>query len=146
MADYYLWLKAIHIFAVTSWMAGMLYLPRLFVYHADADPGSVQSETFKVMERRLLATIIHPSMIVVVLSGGFLLFSSEGIVDWEEGWAWVKGLMVVGLLLFHCLLFGWSRGFRADRNAHSAKFYRIWNEVPAILLAVIVIMVVVRPV
>ena len=146
MTDYYLWFKALHIFAVTSWMAGLLYLPRLFVYHADAVTGSAQSETFKVMEGRLLGTIINPSMMMVVLSGGVLLFSSEGLVDWGTGWVWVKGSMVVGLLLFHCLLFGWSRAFRADRNSHSAKFYRMWNEVPAILLAVILIMVVVRPI
>lgn len=124
----------------------MLYLPRLFVYHADALPGSVQSETFKVMESRLLGTIINPSMIAAVVSGGIMLFSYDAAVDWGMGWIWVKLSMVVGLLLFHSLLFCWSRDFRADKNTRSAKFYRLWNEVPALLLLLIVIMVVVRPV
>ncbi|MEL0021870.1 MAG: CopD family protein, partial [Rickettsiales bacterium] len=89
MADYYLWFKALHIFSFIAWMAGMLYLPRLFVYHADAEPGSVQSETFKVMERRLLRAITNPAMIATFLFGGLML-GTLGIVDWSMGWIWVK--------------------------------------------------------
>ena len=138
----YLWLKAFHIIAVISWMAGMLYLPRLFVYHCAAAPGSPQSETFKVMERRLLRLIINPAMIAtwilgiwVAHEGGFL----------KSGWLHAKFLLVVVLSGYHGLLAWWMKDFAADRNQRSAKFYRIANEIPAVLMAAIVILAVVKP-
>jgi putative membrane protein len=144
MAAWYPWIKAAHIISVIAWMAGMLYLPRLFVYHADAQPGSVQSETFKVMERRLLKAIINPAMIAVFLLG-ILLAGTPGLVDWSDGWIWVKLAAVLGLGALHGRYVGWQRAFAEDRNAHPAKFYRKVNEIPTVLLVIIVIMVVVKP-
>ena len=144
LAAYYAWIKAAHIISVMAWMAGMLYLPRLFVYHADAQPGSVQSETFKVMERRLLRAIINPAMIASLLFG-FLLAGTPGLVQWSEGWIWVKLASVLGLVTLHGFLARWRREFAEDRNRHPARFYRKVNEIPTVLLIVIVVMVVVRP-
>ena len=138
----YLWLKAFHIIAVISWMAGMLYLPRLFVYHCGAAPGSPQSETFKVMERKLLRVIINPAMIAawvlglwVAHEGGFL----------KSGWLHAKFALVVILSGYHGLLARWMKDFAADRNQRSEKFYRIANEIPAVLMIGIVILVVLKP-
>jgi putative membrane protein len=138
----YLWIKAFHVIAVISWMAGMLYLPRLFVYHADAEPGSQQAKTFETMEYRLLTYIMTPAMavtwilgIVLVLQGGFL----------TAGWLHAKLLAVVVMTIMHGLLSHWATAFRHGRNAHDQKFYRIINEIPTILLIFIVIMAVVRP-
>lgn len=144
LADFYPWTKALHIISVIAWMAGMLYLPRLFVYHTDAEPGSVQSETFKIMERRLLRGIINPAMISSFFFGGLLLFT-PGIVDWAEGWIWVKlgALFVMGW--FHGKLSRWRKDFEQDNNQNSSKFYRYTNEIPTILMIVIVIMVAVKP-
>jgi putative membrane protein len=138
----YLWLKAFHVIAVIAWMAGMLYLPRLFVYHCEADPGSKQSETFKVMERRLLKAIINPAMIAAWLLGLWLA--------WSGGWyasPWLQAKVVLALALsaMHGFFVRWVRDFAADRNAHSQKFYRIINEVPTILMIGAVILVVVKP-
>ena len=138
----YDWLKALHVIAVIAWMAGMLYLPRLFVYHCDAQPGSKQSETFKVMERRLLKAIINPAMIAAWLLGLGLA--------WQAGWFaahWLQAKLVLVLLLsgVHGLLARWVRDFAADANRNSQKFYRIINEVPAILMVAIVILAVVKP-
>ena len=138
----YLWIKAFHVIAVIAWMAGMLYLPRLFVYHCDAEKGSVQSETFKVMERRLLKAIINPAMIVGWVLGLYLA--------WDGGWfssGWLHGklALVLGLSAVHGLYARWVRDFAADRNTRPARFYRVWNEAPTVLLVGIVILVIVKP-
>lgn len=138
----YLWLKAFHIVAVIAWMAGMLYLPRLFVYHCAALPGSQQSETFKVMERRLLKLIINPAMIATWVLGLWLA--------WEGGWfrsGWLHGklALVVAMSIVHGFFVRWVKDFAADRNTHSQKFYRFANEIPTILMILAVILVVVKP-
>jgi len=138
----YEWIKALHIIAVISWMAGMLYLPRLFVYHCAAEVGSPQSETFKVMERRLLKAIINPAMIVTWLAGLYLAWSGHWFAS---GWLHAKLVLVLALSAMHGLFSRWVRDFAADRNAHSQKFYRLMNEVPTLLMIVIVILVIVKP-
>ena len=137
-----LWLKALHIVAVIAWMAGLLYLPRLMVYHADAERGSVQSETFKVMERRLMLVIMNPAMVVVWISGPLLAWVMGVYVD---RWFWAKVVLVVGLSWFHEQLSVWSKAFAADQNEKDGKFFRLVNEVPTLLMIGIVILVVVKP-
>ncbi len=144
MGDYYEWFKALHVISVIAWMAGMLYLPRLYVYHADAEVGSDKSETFKIMERRLLRAITNPAMIASFIFGGLML-ATPGAIDWSMGWIWVKIAMIVAMSGIHGLLARWRRDFEADRNVRPAKFYRMWNEAPTIPLIVIVIMVIVKP-
>ena len=144
MGDYYEWFKALHVISVIAWMAGMLYLPRLYVYHADAEVGSDKSETFKIMERRLLWAITNPAMIASFIFGGLML-ATPGAIDWSMGWIWVKIAMIVAMSGIHGLLARWRRDFEADRNVRPAKFYRMWNEAPTIPLIVIVIMVIVKP-
>jgi len=144
LGDYYEWFKALHVISVIAWMAGMLYLPRLYVYHADAEVGSDKSETFKIMERRLLRAITNPAMIASFIFGGLML-ATPGAIDWSMGWIWVKIAMIVAMSGIHGLLARWRRGFEADRNVRPAKFYRMWNEAPTIPLIVIVIMVIVKP-
>jgi len=138
----YLWIKALHVVAVISWMAGMLYLPRLFVYHCSAPIGSAQSATFKVMERRLLRAIMTPAMIVVWLSGLFLAVQG----DWLRA-PWLHGKLVLVLLLSaaHGFFSGRVRDFAADANVRGAKLYRVLNEIPTVLMIGIVILVVVKP-
>ncbi len=138
----YLWIKSFHIIAVIAWMAGMLYLPRLFVYHCEAEPGSKQSETFKVMERRLLKAIINPAMIATWIFGLWLVWL--GGFD-RSPWLWVKFTLVIVLSGFHGWLVRLWRDFASDRNRHSQKFYRIINEVPAVLMVLIVLLVVLKP-
>ena len=133
----YEWIKALHVIAVISWMAGMLYLPRLFVYHAEADIGSKQSETFKVMERRLLKAIINPAMILTWVLGLYLA--------WSAHWLHAKLALVLAMSAVHGFFGRWVRDFAADRNPRSQKFYRIINEVPTILMIFIVILVIVKP-
>ena len=142
LADYYLWLKALHVIAVIAWMAGMLYLPRLFVYHCEAAPGSAESERFKVMEARLLRAIINPAMIAVWLLG---LTLAEVGGHWHEGWFQAKFALVIGMSTLHGFFARWRKDFAAERNRHSQRFYRLWNEVPAVLIIAIVILVVVKP-
>lgn len=142
--EYYLWIKAFHIISVISWMAGMLYLPRLFVYHVDSEKGSVQSETFKIMERRLMRGIINPSMILAFIFGGCLLLIPD-VVNWSDIWPWIKLIMIVIMTAVHGMLSRYRKGFEKDQNEKSARFYRIINEVPAVLMLIIVIMVVVKP-
>ena len=137
-----LWVKAIHIIAVIAWMAGMFYLPRLFVYHVDAAPGSVQSETFKVMERRLLRMIINPSMIVVWLTGPWLAYQSG---FFSQPWLQAKLTLVLIMSGLHGYFAGLVRAFGADKNVRSARFYRMLNEIPPVLMGLIVILVVVKP-
>ena len=143
----YLWIKAFHIIAVIAWMAGMFYLPRLFVYHCNAETGSVQSETFKVMERRLLRAIINPAMVATWVFGFWLAWlGPDSRYGWfASGWLWAKIILVLGLSAVHGLLARWRKDFAQDRNRHSQKFYRIINEVPAILMIVIVLVVVLKP-
>ncbi|MEX2455366.1 MAG: protoporphyrinogen oxidase HemJ [Rhodospirillaceae bacterium] len=144
LAGAYPWIKALHVISVIAWMAGMLYLPRLYVYHAGAAAGSEMSETFKIMERRLLRAIINPAMVATFLFGGLLL-GTPGIVDWGAGWIWVKLALILAMAGFHGALSRWRRDFEADRNLRSAKFYRAMNEVPTLIFVAIVIMAVVKP-
>lgn len=138
------WVKALHIISVIAWMAGMLYLPRLFVYHADAEKGSVQSETFKLMERRLYSGITTPAMIATWVFGLWLAFGF-GIVDFSQGWMWLKALLVIALSGIHGFYGRLLRDFANDRNARPAKFFRAINEIPFVIAIVIVISVVVKP-
>ena len=138
----YPWIKAFHVIAVIAWMAGMLYLPRLFVYHCAAEKGSVQSETFKVMERRLLRAIINPAMIATWVLGLILAFMGHWF---DSGWLQAKLGLVVLLSALHGLLARWVKAFGADANQHSQRFYRIINEIPTLLMIGIVILVVVKP-
>jgi putative membrane protein len=144
LTDAYRWIKALHIISVMAWMAGMLYLPRLFVYHCDAEPGSKQSETFKVMERRLLRAIVNPAMIAAFVFGGLLL-ATPGLIDWSAWWVWAKLALVIAMTAAHGFLALWRKDFAADRNARPARFYRAMNEVPTVLMIAIVILVVVKP-
>jgi putative membrane protein len=138
----YEWLKAFHIIAVIAWMAGMLYLPRLFVYHCEADPGSRQSETFKVMERRLLRAIMNPAMIVTWLLGLWLAWRG----NWFAApWLHAKLILVFAISGAHGMLSRYVKDFAADRNRKSQKFYRIINEVPTVLMVVIVLLAVLKP-
>jgi protoporphyrinogen IX oxidase len=138
----YLWLKAVHVMAVISWMAGMLYLPRLFVYHCQAEPGSRQSETFKVMEHKLLTVIINPAM---TLTWGLGLWLAYDGGHYTSGWMQAKFVLVLALSALHGQFSAWVRDFAADRNTRTEKFYRGINEVPAVLMAGIVILVIVKP-
>ena len=140
----YPWIKALHIIAVVAWMAGLLYLPRLFVYHAEAARGSAVAATLAVMERRLLHGIMNPAMVASLVFGA-LLAATPGVVDWGQGWIHIKLAAVLLLLAIHHLLGRWRRAFAADANVHPAKFYRLVNEIPTLLLIVIVVMVVVKP-
>ena len=137
-----LWVKALHIISVIAWMAGMLYLPRLFVYHAEAAKGSEASETFKVMERRLLKGIVNPSMILVFLTGFTLVYLTG---DWRDGWWQAKFILVVGLTGLHGYFARCVRSFAEDRNERPARFYRFLNEAPTILMIFIVVLAVVKP-
>ncbi len=144
MSALYPWLKTLHILGVVAWMAGLLYLPRLYVYHADAPRGSATSETFKVMERRLLRGIMNPAMAATYIFG-IGLAATPGAVDWSMGWIYVKLAAVVALTVVHHRLSVWRKVFALDANTRPARFYRVVNEVPTLLLIVIVTMVVVRP-
>ncbi len=144
LRDAYPWIKSFHIVSMVAWMAGLLYLPRLYVYHAVAPVGSDRSETFKVMERRLQRGIMTPAMIAT-WSFGLVLTGTPGIVDWQMGWMWAKLALVVGLTMFHYALSHWRAAFSADRNRFSTRFFRIVNELPTLLLIAIVVLVVVKP-
>lgn len=145
LAPAYPWLKALHISAVIAWMAGMLYLPRLYVYHAQARRGSAVSEQFKVMERRLLKQIVNPAMISAWIFGALLVLTS-GVIDWKrDHWWHVKFASVLLLSALHGEFARWRRDFLEDRNTRPARFYRIANEIPAVLLLIIVFMVVIKP-
>jgi protoporphyrinogen IX oxidase len=143
----YEWVKAFHVIAVIAWLAGMLYLPRLFVYHCSAEKGSVQSETFKTMERRLLRIIINPAMVATWLLGLWLAWHGpDSRYGWfASDWLSAKLALVLALSALHGWCARWVKDFAADRNRHSQKFYRLINEIPATLMAAIVILAVVKP-
>jgi putative membrane protein len=138
----YLWIKAFHIIAVISWMAGLFYMPRLFIYHTDAEPGSQQSETFKVMERRLLRVIMTPAMVLTWIFGLYLAWS---IYDFQGGWLHAKIGLVILLTGVHIFFSRAVRAFARDENRHTARYWRFMNEAPTVLMILIVILVVVKP-
>ena len=142
MDRWYPWIKAFHLIAAMAWMAGMLYLPRLFVYHCAAKPGSEQSETFKVMERRLLRAIINPAMAATWVLGLWLAWWSQA---WLAGWFQAKVVLVLLLSGLHGFLARCRKDFAADRNRRSEKFYRVVNELPTLLMIGIVILAIVKP-
>jgi len=144
LAAVYPWTKSLHVISLIAWMAGVFYLPRLFVYHCDVPRGSVESERFKVMERRLLKQIMLPAMLAT-WGFGILLVLTPGVIDWHAGWWHLKLLCVLLLTGFQGAMGKWRRDFLEDRNRRPQRFYRIANEVPTVLMVVIVIMVIVKP-
>lgn len=142
MAGWALWIKALHVLSVISWMAGLLYLPRLFVYHANVEPGTNASETFKVMERRLLKGIMNPAMVVVWISG---LYIAYGFNEFRAPWLHAKLTLVILMSGFHGYLASRLRAFQEDRNRQTSTFYRMINEIPTVLMIGIVFLVVVKP-
>lgn len=141
---YLLWFKALHVISIIAWMAGLLYLPRLFVYHCETQPGSVESERFKVMERRLLKAIMNPAMIAA-WGFGILLVLSPGAIDWHAGWWHVKLTCVILMSGVHGALSARRKAFLHDRNTKPQRYFRILNEIPTVLMIVIVVMVIVQP-
>lgn len=145
LLQHYLWFKSLHVIAVIAWMAGLLYLPRLFVYHADAPKGSALSETFKIMEYRLLRYIMAPASIATWVFGGLMLYANwDGIMQ-GAGWMHAKLLLVVLMTGLHHVFAKWRKVFARNENARPAKFYRVWNEAPTVLMIAIVILVIVKP-
>lgn len=138
----YLSIKAFHVVAVISWMAGLLYLPRLFVYHSEAEPGGEASRLFKVMERRLLRGIMNPAAAASVIAGAWLAWEAH---LWSDIWFQLKAILVLALLAVHVFLAASARAFEMDANTHSGRFYRIVNEVPAVLMLGIVALVIIKP-
>lgn len=143
-ADGYAWVKAIHVIAVIAWMAGLLYLPRLYVYHAQVTPVGEPSTTFKVMERRLLKAIMNPAMIVS-LATGLLMVAVQGSALWETVWFPIKVACLGVMMACHMMMGRWRKAFAEDRNEKSHTFFRVANEVPTLLMIIIVIMVIVQP-
>lgn len=140
--DLFLWVKSLHVISIIAWMAGMLYLPRLFVYHAEAEVDSEKSETFKVMERRLLKAIINPAMVASWIFG---LWAAYELSAWQDGWFHAKLTLVLIMSGVHGYLSKCVKNFAADQNTKPARFYRILNEVPTVLMICIVILVIVKP-
>ena len=138
----YAWVLALHIISIISWMAGLLYLPRLFVYHVDAAPGSELSEMFKTMERRLLRAIMTPAMVASWVFGVWLVVLTDAH---SEIWFHIKLILTVLLSASHMAMAKWRKEFASDQNTRSARFYRITNEVPTILMIAIVILVIIKP-
>ena len=138
----YEWVKAAHVISIIAWMAAMLYLPRLMVYHADSETGSAQSETFKIMERRLLKAIMTPSMLASWVFGLWLMVL---IAAWQDGWFHLKLLMVILMTAYHIFAAVWVNEFARDERKRSQRFFRLVNEIPAVLMVVIVIAVIVKP-
>ncbi|MCB8875383.1 protoporphyrinogen oxidase HemJ [Acidisoma silvae] len=140
----YPWIKAFHVISMVAWMAATFYLPRLYVYHCQVPVGSTESERFKIMERRLLKQIMNPAMIATWIFG-IILLATPGVVVWSTGWWYVKLVSVLALTGFHGAQSKWRKDFLNDRNKRPEKFYRIANEVPTVLMIIIVIMVIVKP-
>ncbi len=147
LLPFYSWIKALHVIAVISWMAGLLYMPRLFVYHCESEAGSQQSETFKIMEERLARVIMQPAMIATLLFGlaMIVLPGTPGYIVRAGLWLWLKLGFVLGLLIVHFAMMRWKNAFALDRNEHPQRFFRIMNEVPTVLMIGIVICVIVKP-
>ena len=147
LLPFYSWIKALHLIAVISWMAGLLYLPRLFVYHCESEAGSQQSETFKIMEERLARVIMQPAMIATLLFGLAMIAlpGTPGYIMRAGLWLWLKLGFVLGLLIVHFAMMRWKNAFALDRNEHPQRFFRIMNEVPTVLMIGIVICVIVKP-
>jgi putative membrane protein len=151
MTDFFLsaypLMKALHIIAVISWMAGLLYLPRLFIYHCDAEPHGVQSETFKIMESKLSRLIMRPAMIATLLFGGIMVSTpgTPGYLPYAGAWLWIKLALVAGLLVAHFFQTRWRDGFAMDQNTKPQRFFRFMNEVPTLLMIGIVLLVVLKP-
>lgn len=143
LLQHYLWIKALHVIAIIAWMAGLLYLPRLFVYHADAPKGGELSETLKTMERRLLRYIMNPAMIAAFIFGVLLLWANPDLMSMP--WMHMKLTAIVALTGVHHVYAAWRKKFEKDENTKPAKFYRLWNEVPTVLMIIIVIMAVAEP-
>ncbi len=141
----YLWLKALHIIAVVSWMAGMLYLPRLFVYHTKVAKGSEASELFKIMELKLMRVIINPAMIATWILGLTLAIKTDAFAPSNGGWLHVKLALVLGLQVCHAMMSRYRKAFARDENKKSERFFRLFNEVPAVLMVVIILLVVLKP-
>ena len=139
---FYLWAKAIHVIAVIAWMAGMFYLPRLFIYHCEAEPGSIQAETFKIMERRLLRVIMNPAMTIAWVFGLWLAWEGNFFAD---GWFHIKFAAVLAMSAAHGDLSRGVRLFAVDRNQRTQRQWRMINEIPTILMMLIVVMVIVKP-
>jgi putative membrane protein len=144
LARIYLWLQAFHVISVIAWMAGLFYLPRLYVYHTMVLAGTAENERMKLMEGRLLRQIMTPAMISTWFFG-VLLMLTPGMVDWKAGWWHMKLLAVVLLTVYHFALAAWRRGFLLDRNRRSERFFRVINEVPTVLMIIAVVMVIVKP-
>jgi putative membrane protein len=140
----YSWVKSFHIIGVIAWMAGLLYLPRLYVYHAAVPVGSNRAKIFEVMERRLLRGIMLPA-IAITYGFGVILAAMPGVVDWRNGWIWAKLALVLLLTGFHLLLAKWRRAFAADQYPHTVRFFRAVNELPAVAMVAIVVLVIVKP-
>jgi len=143
LGQYYLLIKGLHIIAIISWMAGLLYLPRLFVYHVNAPIGSDQSETFKIMERRLMMFIMNPAMVLSWFFGGLMIAANPDL--FAQGWFHVKLTFVIAMTITHKIFLFQMRRFARDENKKSARYYKIWNEVPTIFMIIIVLMAVAKP-
>lgn len=144
LAHVYRWELALHVISVIAWMAALFYLPRLYVYHCQVAPGSAESARFKIMERRLLKQIATPAMISSWVFG-ILLILTPGAMSWSAGWWWTKFIAVILMSGFHGALSKWRKNFAADRNTKPERFYRIANEIPTVLMLIIVIMAIVKP-
>ncbi len=145
LASLYPWTLALHVMAVLAWMAGLFYLPRLYVYHVEkASDRPDLAAIYEEMERKLLRAIMNPAMIATWLFGLSLVFT-PGLVDWSEGWPWVKAVMVLAMTGFHHSLSNWRKDLVAGTSVKTGRYYRLANEVPTLLMVVIVIMVIVRP-
>ncbi|NQW11903.1 MAG: protoporphyrinogen oxidase HemJ [Alphaproteobacteria bacterium] len=141
--DLYGVIKSLHVISVIAWMAGLLYLPRLFVYHAETEVGSAQSELFKTMERRLIRAIMNPAMIATWVFGIWMLALTP---DWlEQGWLHAKLLLITGLTAVHHVFSTWRKAFERDQNRHNARVFRIWNEVPTVIMVAVVFLVILKP-
>ena len=138
----YEWLKALHVISIIAWMAGLLYLPRLYVYHSSATPGSEHSETLKVMERRLLRAIMNPAMIS---SWVFGLWTAYELQAWDQGWFHAKLTLVVIMTGLHMMMASQRKAFEADANTRSALYFRVFNEAPTLIMIAVVILVIVKP-
>lgn len=144
LSTYYFWVKAFHIISIICWMAAMFYLPRLYVYHSQTKPGSEASQTFLVMESKLIRLIMTPSMLSSYFFG-ILLLSTRGIVDWTSGWIYVKLIMVLAMTAIHGIYSSWHKKFARDERNLSHVYFRVANEIPVVIMVVIVIMAVVKP-